>query len=178
MDSSPMTDTASRVPGQELTEVDRIAAELRRMYEGPAWHGPGVLEAIEGLNAEQAGTRAAANAHSIYEIAHHIAAWIGEVRSRLLGQPSGDPADGDWPPGDRQVDEGEWLRVRDRLSTRHRELQATLASFEASRLGQRVDPSREGPSGLVTFYALLHGLVQHNAYHAGQIVLLRRAMGV
>jgi uncharacterized damage-inducible protein DinB len=163
--------------GGELTEVARISAELQRMYEGPAWHGPGVLESIKDVTAEQANARVAANAHTIYEITHHIAAWIGEVRSRLQGKPSGNPADGDWPPAETRVSDGEWQRARDRLETRHADLLATLSSFDATRLGERVDPAREGPEGLATFYILLHGLVQHNAYHAGQIMLVRRALG-
>lgn len=165
------------IEGGQLTEVARISAELRRMYEGPAWHGPSVLESITELTAEQADARVAANTHTIYEITHHIAAWIGEVRARLLGKPSGEPADGDWPPADTRVGDSEWQLVRDRLETRHADLLVTLSSFDAARLGERVDAPREGPQGVATYYILLHGLVQHNAYHAGQIMLLRRALG-
>jgi len=29
----------------------------------------------------------------------------------------------------------------------------------------------------VTYAAMLHGLAQHNVYHAGQIMILKRALG-
>jgi uncharacterized damage-inducible protein DinB len=32
-----------------------------------------------------------------------------------------------------------------------------------------------GEGGKYNFYFLLHGVVQHNLYHAGQIALLKRA---
>src|SRR5437879_1774677 len=58
-----------------MTEVERILDQLKRAYEGNAWHGPSVREALEGITAEQATKRPLANAHSIWELAHHIAVW-------------------------------------------------------------------------------------------------------
>lgn len=75
--------------------TDPLVADLRRIYEGNAWHGPSLLEAIRDVTAAQAAARPLAHHHSINEITHHIAAWIGEATSRLQGNPPAMPADGE-----------------------------------------------------------------------------------
>ena len=157
-----------------MKEKDGILDQLRRMYTGEAWHGPSLSEALEGVSAMQAAARPLAGAHSIYELTHHVAAWIGEVHDRLGGKTPGSPADGDFPPPDTRVDDAAWKFVRERLDTRHRALMDAVARFDATRLDQPVDPAT-GPEG-GTFYQLLHGLVQHNAYDAGQMMLLKRGL--
>ena len=162
-----------------MSEIARIAAELRRMYEGPAWHGPSVSESVAGITAAQASARPLVGGHTIYELTHHIAAWIGEARSRLLGNRSGDPADGDWPPPNARIDQAAWREALARLAERQSEMLEALSGFDPARLGEIVDPDSPSAEGRrVTHYILLHGLVQHNAYHAGQIMLLRRALGL
>src|SRR5260370_16079902 len=59
--------------GKRMTEIERILDQLRRAYEGEAWHGPSVLEVVAGATAGQAHARAFANAHSNWELVHHIA---------------------------------------------------------------------------------------------------------
>jgi uncharacterized damage-inducible protein DinB len=157
--------------------IDPLVADLRRIYEGNAWHGPAVLEAIGGVTARQAAARPVRDAHSIYELTHHIAAWIGETTSRLQGNPPGSPSDGDFPPQSTAVDDAAWADVLRRLERRQAELLETLSGFDAARLDEAVDPkNRKDADGPVTFRALLSGLAQHSAYHAGQIVLLRKAV--
>ena len=51
-----------------MTEIERILDQLKRAYEGDAWHGPSVREALAGVNAKQAHARPLANAHSIWEL--------------------------------------------------------------------------------------------------------------
>jgi hypothetical protein len=41
-----------------MNEVERIADQLRRAVEGKAWHGPALLELLEGMSAEEASLRA------------------------------------------------------------------------------------------------------------------------
>jgi uncharacterized damage-inducible protein DinB len=156
--------------------IDTLLADLRRIYEGNAWHGPSVLEALQDVTTAQAATRPVPDAHSIYELTHHIAAWIGETTSRLQGNPAGNPVDGDFPPRLAPVDDTAWADVRARLERRQAELLETVSGFDAARLDDVVNPkNRKDSDGPVTFRALLSGLAQHSAYHAGQIVLLKKA---
>ncbi|HYW06592.1 MAG TPA: hypothetical protein VE913_06535, partial [Longimicrobium sp.] len=58
----------------------------------------------------------------------------------------------------------------------HRELLAEVDIFPADRLEEMIGEARdrEGGSG-VSYYVLLHGVVQHNLAHTAQIALLRKA---
>jgi uncharacterized damage-inducible protein DinB len=156
--------------------ITHLLADLRRIYEGNAWHGPAVLEAIRDVSAEQAGARPVADAHTIFELTHHIAAWIGETTSRLQGNAPASPADGDFPPA-MKVDDSAWSDVRALLERRQVELLETVSTFDADRLDEPFDPnSRNDADGPISYRALLSGVAQHSAYHAGQIVLLRKAI--
>ena len=101
---------------------------------------------------------------------------MGEVTSRLQGNKPGMPAEGDFPPASMKVDDNAWAELRSRLERRQAELIKTVASFDADRLDEPVDPKNKGKDGPVTYRALLSGLAQHSAYHAGQIVLLRKGL--
>ena len=67
-------------------EARRIATQLTRSVRGPAWHGPSLKTALAGVTARQATLRPIPQAHSIWEIAGHAAAWIRIVRLRIEGR--------------------------------------------------------------------------------------------
>jgi uncharacterized damage-inducible protein DinB len=147
-----------------MSEVARIREQMRRAFEGGAWHGPAVRELIEGIDEKKAAARPIAGAHTIWELTLHIAAWKGIVRRRTLGERVVDvsPAE-DWPPA-----RGAWPDAVAALERAHEELMRVVAGLPEARLA-------EGVSGKdYAVYDLLHGIVQHDLYHAGQIALLRK----
>jgi uncharacterized damage-inducible protein DinB len=158
--------------------LTRLVDQLRRAYEGDAWHGPSVREALEGVTAEQATRKVLPTAHTIHALTHHIAAWADEVRKRLEGRAPQLPDDGDFPAPDESLTEVQWEALRARLDRVHASLVEAILALDPSRVHDRVGGERDAPLGTgVTYYGMVHGLIQHDAYHAGQIVLLKRAMG-
>ena len=155
---------------------DHLLADLRWIYEGNSWHGPAVLDAIKDVTALQASARPIPNGHSIYDLTHHIGAWMGEVTSRLRGNKPGMPADGNFPSASTKVDDNAWAELCKRLERRQAELIETVASFDAARLDEPIDPKNKGKDRPVTYRSLLSGLAQHSAYHAGQIMILRKGL--
>src|SRR5437764_9960586 len=83
---------------QTRSEHARIAAELERAYNGDAWHGPPMTEALKGICALSAPVKPIPEAHSIWEIVHHLTAWNHIVRRRFLGEVVKPMRDDDWPP--------------------------------------------------------------------------------
>lgn len=155
-----------------------IVDQLRRLHDGDAWHGPSITEALEGVTARQAAMRPIAAGHTIYELTYHLAAWTGEVLQRLQGRPPQLPDEGDFPEPAAEISEDEWQAVKTRLAERHASLAQALSTFDESRLPDNVGLTRDAPTGTgVTYYAMVHGLIQHDAYHAGQIMILRKALG-
>lgn len=151
-------------------EVERIRDQLRRAYEGGAWHGPSLRELLEGVDAEAAVRKPIPGAHSIWEVCLHIAAWQEETVARLSGNGREDlPEEEDWPKpaGDASADG--WREALARLDAAHRSLEEAVGALDDERLR---DPT---PGSANDVYALLHGVVQHNLYHAGQIAILKKA---
>jgi uncharacterized damage-inducible protein DinB len=154
-----------------MTEVERIADQLRRAHEGEAWHGPSLQELLAGVKAAQAAARPVAAAHSIWEIVRHIGVWEGVGRRRLCGEVIGDlPPEQDWPAV-TETSESAWQKVLQDLEDGHQQLQQTMARLTDRQLLEPI-PGRNH-----TVYFMLHGLVQHALYHAGQIAVLKKAGG-
>ena len=72
-------------PSTTLSETSRIADQLRRAFEGRAWHGPSLFELLRNVGPSTAAAKPLPNAHSIWELVLHIAAWDEAVRRRLGG---------------------------------------------------------------------------------------------
>lgn len=150
-----------------MSEIDRIGEQLKRAFEGEAWHGPSVLESLEGVTAAQAARRPLEGAHSIWEIALHIAVWEDVVRRRALGEKYQPTDEQDWP-AIPDTSAAAWQETLTRLKAGHRALRKVVAAFDPKRLDQPLVPG--GSTGYVQF----HGAVQHDIYHAGQIAVLRK----
>jgi uncharacterized damage-inducible protein DinB len=151
-----------------MREIERITDQLERAFEGEAWHGPSVLEIIEGISSQQAAARPLDGIHSIWEIVLHIAAWERAVLSRLNGDRAQLPTEEDWPMIAATSDEA-WKQTRQALKQGHDDLRSTIAGLDESRLDQPII------EGLASVYVTLHGIVQHDLYHAGQIAILKKA---
>jgi uncharacterized damage-inducible protein DinB len=159
-----------------VSELERIADELRRAYDGDAWHGPSVRAALEGVDARMATTRHVASAHTICELVLHMTAWTREVARRLHLGVAQDPEPGDWPPG-TAINDTEWKAIVAAFDAANADVLDAIAHLNAAVLDERIGDARDPALGSgVTRYVTLHGLAQHHAYHSGQISLLKKAM--
>ena len=151
-----------------MSEATRIADQLRRAFDGSAWHGPALLEILEDVHAETAAAKPLANAHSIWELAMHVAAWDGAILRRLAGEKLQLRASENFPRVKKPT-EAAWRKTVADLERTHETLVKTVASLPDARLWDRV------PGKRYDFYFMLHGTVQHELYHAGQIAILKKA---
>lgn len=162
-----------------MTEADKIVDQLERAYRGDPWFGSSVLSILDGLPAAAAARSPIAGAHSIWELVRHMTAWKGEVLARLRGEPAGTPAEGDWPAPPSAATEEAWRDELARMTRVHEHLVALVRRSSPAQLHHPVRDERNRESGTgLTQWQTLHGIVQHDAYHLGQISLLRKALGV
>jgi uncharacterized damage-inducible protein DinB len=155
-----------------MSQTARIAGQLRRAFAGDAWHGDSVLEILEGVTAAQAAARPIERAHTIWELVLHIAAWDDAVLRRLGGVAVTLSDAKNFPPV-TDASEAAWRKVLARVRRVHEELVAAVVALPDSRLDEIV-PGKENEGAHYTFYYMLHGVVQHELYHAGQIALLKK----
>jgi len=153
-----------------LSEPARIADQLRRAFDGSAWHGPALLELLKGVEAPTAAARPLRNVHSIWELVLHIAAWDGAAYRRLGGAKARLSAAQNFPRVPKPT-EAAWHDAIAQTKRTHDALVKTVAALPAKRLRDRV------PGKRYDFYHLLHGVAQHELYHAGQIAILKKALG-
>jgi len=152
-----------------MSEIKRIEDQLKRAFEGNAWHGPAVRELLADMTAAQALGRPLTNAHSIWEIALHMATWERVVHRRLQGETVIDlPTEQDWPPV-RDTSEASWRQVLRDLEQANHDLRAAIGQMTEARLAD-IAPGKDH-----SVYVMLHGVIQHDLYHAGQIAILKKA---
>ena len=66
--------------------------------------------------------------------------------------------------------DAEWREAVAKVKRTHDELVETVATLTESRLRDQV------PGKRYDFYHMLHGIAQHELYHAGQIAILKKAV--
>lgn len=158
---------------ESMSETKRILDQLKRAYEGEAWHGPSLRDILSDVTAEQAAARPLPNAHSIWELVLHIAAWENAAWKVLEGLPINVPPEENFPTIS-DTSEAAWQDALATLETVHHGLRDAIARITDADLDTVVDNKDTGRRYSV--YSLLHGVVQHDLYHAGQIVMLKKAL--
>ncbi|MFY9608552.1 MAG: DinB family protein [Blastocatellia bacterium] len=153
-----------------MSEIKRIKSQLRRAFEGEAWHGPSVMELLKDVTAEQAAAHPIEGAHSIWELALHIATWERFVRRRIAETAALDPTDEENFPAVQYTSEEAWRAAVEEIKLAHAALLETVAGLEEAALAEIV------PGKPYSVYFMLHGVIQHDLYHAGQIALLKKAV--
>lgn len=157
-----------------MSEIERIVDELQREHSGEPWHGSPLRQILKGVTAETAAARPIPGGHSIWELVLHITAWKNETRRRLSGAAAADPEEGDWPAVGETSD-ARWRQALAGLERAHTELVAAIRQVPEAQLAKPTnDPRVSGGAG-VSYYVLLHGIAQHDVYHAAQIALLKKA---
>lgn len=150
-----------------MSEIARILDQYDRAMSGDAWHGDPVWTILDGITAQQAATRPDRNVHNIWELVSHITFWETEVYRRLKHLPPRSPDKLNFLATPEPTAES-WNGALEELRQSNRDFRAAVAELDDSQLDQPL-PGREK-----TAYVEVHGVIQHNLYHAGQIALLRK----
>lgn len=153
----------------------RIEEALRHLDPPPGtklWHGgASVLGALRGLSPEVAAWRPYPDRHNIWALALHVAYWNYAVRRRITDTERGGfpRSPSNFPTVPSEVTKAAWKEDRRLVKEQHDLLVGTLADFDPSRLDESA-----GHDTATTYADLITGIVLHDTYHAGQIVMLKR----
>jgi uncharacterized damage-inducible protein DinB len=150
------------------SEPTLIADQLCRAFDGVAWHGPALLELLKDVDATTAAAKPLADVHSIWELVLHVAVWDNATLRRLAGEKTQPTGTDNFPIVPKRPTDAAWRKAIADTKRTHERLVKTVAALPEARLRDRV------PGKRYDFYHLLHGVVQHELYHAGQIAILRK----
>jgi hypothetical protein len=152
-----------------MSEIDRIVELLEVSYNGSPWHGPSLMGNLADITAEQAAQKPIAGGHSIWEMVQHATAWINETINTLDGQQYAVlTVEQDWPA----IGSGDaaWQAALGILDSSHQALCGAVGEMAEDKLYETVEGQE------FNYYWLLHGVLLHNVYHAGQIGLVRKSV--
>ena len=149
-------------------DAEILADQISRAFRGGSWHGPSVMEVLAGVSAHDAAAHPIAGAHSIWEIVLHMASGYALVLARVRGESAELQEDEAWPPVP-DASPGAWGESQRALEQLNQHLVGAVRAFPPEQL------SRELGSEF-TAYTQFCGAPQHDLYHAGQIVILKKAL--
>lgn len=152
--------------------VSLLAEAIQPVPGRGGWHGgPTPLGALRGVTAAQACWIPTPRRKSIWALTLHIAYWKYAVRRRLERGPRGgfprQPSN--WPALPARPDARHWAADIAVLREEHERLMRVIAEFSPAQLGQRMPTGKRW-----TYGELVIGIANHDAYHTGQIQLLKR----
>ena len=144
------------------TEIQKISDILKHSFEKNAWHGPAVMEVLIGID-ESIVNKKINTTHSISELVGHMISWRTFVTERLLGNEGFEVSEViNFPVSES------WLKTVNSLRESQQKLLLALELFPVERLHEIV------PNRSYKFFTMVHGIIHHDLYHLGQIVLIKR----
>jgi uncharacterized damage-inducible protein DinB len=152
-----------------VSEIKRIIDQMDRAMNGEAWHGPHLEELLKDVSAQQASAHPVQGAHSIWELVNHIGSWNFILATRAAGQAVAVTPEQDWPPVTDTSAES-WKRALGQLREARARLRTVVEKLNDAQL-EGIVPGKDH-----SVYVMLHGGVQHDLYHAGQIAVLKKAL--
>jgi len=156
-------------------ELLRIIDLLNDTYESEqAWHGPSVVEVLRDVSPKLADKRMSPSTHTIAELVFHMTTWRIFAVRKLQGDTTFDikTQEKNWKVFPI-VDEFEWETLQMELSLSQEELVSELEKRTSDEFLDQIVPGRT-----YSFYTLLHGLINHDLYHAGQIAFIKKGLSL
>lgn len=151
-----------------MTEAARIAEQLRNAFNGDAWHGPALLELLADVEAATAAAHPLPDVHSIWELVLHIAAWDDAVNRRIVLKKALQLNDAENFPPVKDKSASAWKEAVAHARKTHEAMLKTVEALPEARLREIV------PGKKYDIAFMLHGVAQHELYHAGQIAILKK----
>ncbi|MDA1081190.1 MAG: DinB family protein [Gemmatimonadetes bacterium] len=153
-----------------------LTHRLHDTWHGNPWYGDSSEKILDGVTAAEASRRVAPDTHTIWEIVLHMTAWTEAVAARVRGAGAKAPERGDWPKTQTDTDEA-WVDALNQLKTARKqlleEIDVTHEEDIQIHVKNHTPPFKD--TG-ISRAGTVNGLIEHDAYHLGQIALLKRAV--
>ncbi|MEO6168199.1 MAG: DinB family protein [Chitinophagales bacterium] len=150
-----------------MNQVDLLANELKKLFNGASWIDVNIIETLSPLSAEQAAAKPFESVNSIWEIVNHLVSWRKGVLKRVQGVHFPSPENNFFEPV-ADTSSQAWKETLQQLNNSQQAWSKALEGMNATHLGLKWVPGNQ------TNYELISGILQHDAYHLGQIVLLKK----
>ncbi|MBS1511567.1 MAG: DinB family protein [Bacteroidetes bacterium] len=147
-------------------EINRILKLFADLQHGYCWIGTNFKEVLHGVDASLAADVVLPDANNIWKLTAHIIYWRTTVVNRLTGSDNPPPFKDFVLPN--ELTEATWKRTLQDFEAAYHALRAAIHNIKDEQL------DKPSPKEGQTFYQLIMGCLQHDAYHLGQMVLLKK----
>jgi len=148
-----------------MTDQEQLSKLFSDLFDGSPWIDTNIIDTLNEITAKEAATKVFPNFNSIWEIVNHVASWRETVLKRISGEEVESPED-NYFSYIRDRSEPSWEASKDRLRNTQEQWLKAIKKLKKKDLQQVYATSP------FTNYELVNGILQHDAYHLGQIRLL------
>ena len=152
-----------------MADPQSLATRVGRAFTGPTWHAAPLSELLADVTFTEAAAHPFDDIHSIAELVGHIGAWTSVAERRLGGENIVPSEDEQWPEVDA-TNANAWAAAIAACLDAHQSLVRAVAAVDEKRLAQTV-PGKDHDAA-----TMLRGIVEHDAYHGGQIAMLKKVI--
>jgi uncharacterized damage-inducible protein DinB len=150
-----------------MTEAERLESLFKKLYNGLPWIEVNIMDVLNKLSAHEAQARLLHNCNTIWEIVNHLVSWRLNVLQRVEGKIISTPGNNYFEKV-ADISEEAWSETLNRLRDAQEAWLHYLQKLDAT------DLDTVYPVNKMTYYEHIQGIIQHDAYHLGQIVLLAK----
>jgi len=150
-----------------MKEKERILSLFQKLYEGEPWIDVNIKSTLSRISAAQASARVLEKCNTIWEIVNHLIDWRNAVKERIHGNTIKTP-ENNYFKIIADTSRKSWTETLKKFDASQKDWIEFLSNINENDFGKIYKPSQ------MTNYELIHGIIQHDAYHLGQIVLLSK----
>lgn len=150
-----------------MTEKLSIASLFKDLFDGEPWLEINLYDTLKNVSSDSAVKKLGPVPNSIWELVNHIIEWRLNVLQRVQGKFLQTPAD-NYLRGIKDTSPAAWKLTLDRLN----ETQDMWIDFLQKMNNDTL--ANVYPVNGMSYFQHIHGIIQHDAYHLGQIVLLAK----
>lgn len=150
-----------------MKEQEQVSKLFTDLFDGSPWIDVNILSTLDEITAKEAATKPFPYFNSIWEIVNHMISWRETVLKRIHGENIESPEDNYFSEV-RDRSEAAWQKTRERLRASQEQWLKKIKKMKRKELELKHDFSSHSN------YELIQGILQHDAYHLGQIRLQRK----
>jgi len=145
----------------------QIAKLIRAVYFGGNWCDVNLKDTLKDISWQQASTKVY-SFNTIGTLVYHMNYYVSAIMMVLEGGPldAHDKYSFDHPPIQSQDD---WEKLLDKFWADAEKFSSLVEQLPDSKLEETFSDEKYG-----NYYRNIHGIIEHNHYHLGQIVLIKK----
>ena len=147
----------------------QIAKHFRDVYTGGNWTDVNLKDTLADITWQQAITKVY-SFNTIADLVFHMNYFVSAVLKVLQGNPldAHNKFSFDHPPVLSQED---WENLLNKTFTDAENFASLIEQLPENKLWEDFSDKKYG-----NYYSNLHGIIEHNHYHLGQIVLIKKML--